>query len=226
MPAQIITVSGEDYVLSYNKDSVQLSTTEATKEVRTIEINRTLTELDRGKYFVIYDTNDNAFVFWVDYNACNQNKPNLPGIDPSKVAYVPVNIEPSDDTTDAIATKFTTEIVKFTEFDGSRSGSVITVTNHVSGHCKSAHDGDTGFVITTTSKGYNDGQVFFSDLPWLEAEEIIEVNGVLSGASINLTGVIRKVNKVVETKPGTDNYRIRKYYGTDKAVKNDWYVFS
>lgn len=140
-----ITITG---VTNYNVTDASVTTLTEVPQVVTIQTVADVSGSLNNTYFLLpAGDNGNTYYVWLNVNSL--------GVDPAP-AEGDIGIEvavATDETATNIASAIQALIHAEADFSASVLSDTITVTNVVGGLTADAADGDTGFTITTTTKG-------------------------------------------------------------------------
>ena len=102
-----------------------------------------------GKYFHIYDGNNQKYKVWFDNDTDSGTAMNVP----SGVTSVEITDVTDGDANTVVATRVAAAINALSEFSTSRSNEVVTVTNATAGNASAPDAGTSGFTMATTIFG-------------------------------------------------------------------------
>tara|TARA_R100001015_G_C4632280_1_gene195625 strand:+ start:252 stop:3137 length:2886 start_codon:yes stop_codon:yes gene_type:complete len=102
-----------------------------------------------GKYFHIYDGNNQKYKVWFDNDTDSGTAMNVP----SGVTSVEITDVTDGDANTVVATRVAAAINSLSEFSTTRSNEVVTVTNATAGHASAPDAGTSGFGMATTTFG-------------------------------------------------------------------------
>jgi len=231
--ASLLTYSGDDYIVSWNGRSVSLSTTEASKEKTTLTVSSAVTPSDDGKYFVMADTVGNNYVVYIAYDSDSDGSPDSNGVVPDpgldNQIMVPVVVQADTATISDVVADLVAAIDNLDNFAATDSDPDVVIENSNAGKVHapvSDGDGDGLWVVVRDRVGYDKGEVIKTNLPWMAATEIHNVEASMDGSAVDLTAIVKKKARTVYINEDRPSQQKKEVYMLDKETQEDWFTFN